>query len=181
MSAHGPAGVVLTGGASRRMGLDKAFVVVDGAPMVVRVADALWEAGCHPVQCQGGDLDAIHALGLEGFADDEPGAGPVVAIRQALVRLDRPLVAAACDLPDLDAASVRTVIEAGRASGLAVATSEGFRHLLGYWSPSSVGALDDVIADGVQSYGDVLERLGATEVAVPAAALRNVNHPDEVT
>lgn len=163
------------------MGLDKAFVVVDGAPMVVRVADALWEAGCHPVQCQGGDLDAIHALGLDGFADDEAGSGPVAAIRQALVRLDRPLVAVACDLPDLDPATVRAVIEAGRPSGLAVATSEGFRHLLGYWAPTSVGALDDAIADGVESYGDVLERLGATEVPVSASAMRNVNHPDEVT
>lgn len=163
------------------MGLDKAFVVVDGAPMVVRVADALWEAGCHPVQCQGGDLDAVHALGLDGFPDEQPRSGPVAAIRQALVRLQRPIVAVACDLPDLDAATVRSVIDAGQRSGIAVAASEGYRHLLAYWTPSSIAGLDGAIADGVHAYGDVLERLGAIDVPVSAGAMRNVNHPDEVT
>ncbi|MGA1077227.1 MAG: molybdenum cofactor guanylyltransferase, partial [Ilumatobacteraceae bacterium] len=50
-----PVGVVLAGGASRRMGTDKAFVAVDGRSMVLRVADALVSGGCGPLVCQGGD------------------------------------------------------------------------------------------------------------------------------
>ena len=81
-------GVVLTGGASRRMGVDKSTMVVGGKPMAVRVADALWEAGCHPVECQGGDRMAIAEYGLEAHPDTRPGDGPVAAILDALVRHD---------------------------------------------------------------------------------------------
>ena len=43
------AGAVLCGGASRRMGTDKAFVEVGGVAMAERVAAALEAAGCAPV------------------------------------------------------------------------------------------------------------------------------------
>lgn len=180
MSAPSPAGVVLTGGASSRMGTDKALIDVDGVPMVVWVVDALRAAGCRPVQCQGGDLDALAELGLDGFADDAPGAGPVVAIRQAVRRLDGPVVVAACDLADLDAASVDAVVEAGSAAGAAVAVSEGRRHLLSYWSRSAAVAAGAALEAGVDAYGEVLERVGAVDVPVAAAPMRNVNHPGDL-
>ena len=69
------AGAVLCGGASRRMGTDKAFVEVGGQPMAERVAAALEEAGCAPVVFVGGERRA-HPVGafLDLFAlrpDDE--------------------------------------------------------------------------------------------------------------
>ncbi len=173
-------GVVLTGGASSRMGTDKAFVVVDGAPMVVRVADALWEAGCHPVECQGGDVDRISALGLSAIPDMTPGAGPVSAIREALRRNHGPIVVAACDLADLDAATVRSVIDVGQHAAVAVAESDGHHHLLSYWSIGSAELLDEALGEGRSAYSDVLDRLGATAVPVSSAAMRNVNRPDDV-
>ncbi len=162
------------------MGIDKAFLVVDGAPMVVRVADALWEGGCSSVECQGGDVRQIEALGLTAFSDSSPGAGPVAAIREALSRHDGPIVVAACDLADLDGATVRAVVEAGRSSTVAVAESDGHRHLVSYWSPRSSAALDEAIDRGSSSYRDVLDRLGAVGVPVSTAAMRNVNRPDDL-
>ena len=52
------AGVVLAGGASRRMGADKAFTEVDGRPMVMVAVDALVEGGALAVQVIG--LSLIH-------------------------------------------------------------------------------------------------------------------------
>src|SRR5690606_32897540 len=59
------AGAVLTGGASRRMGTDKALLEVDGRPLARRLAEVLAAAGCDPVWCQGGDEPALRALGLD--------------------------------------------------------------------------------------------------------------------
>ncbi len=77
-------GVILTGGASRRMGADKALVEVDGVAMAARVASALAAGGCDPVVCQGGDPTLLAALGMTVLADTHPGGGPVAGILDAL-------------------------------------------------------------------------------------------------
>ena len=182
--SHGrrPTGVVLTGGSSSRMGADKAFVMVDGRPMAIRVVDALREGGCGTVVCQGGDVDGLRELGLDAYADTSPGDGPIAAIVDALQRIDGAVLVAACDLPDLDAASVQAVIAAasGSVAPVLVGEADGRRHLLSYWNEGAVAALVQVRADGARSYHDALDRIGAVGLPVPAAAVRNVNHPDDL-
>ena len=172
----GPAGVILAGGRSRRMGSDKAFVVVDGRPMVIAVADALWEAGCSPVECQGGDLARLAAFGLHAEPDQHVGAGPVAAIADASRRCGGPIVVAACDLPDLDASSVTAVVAAGVDAGRpAVATAGGRHHLLLY---VPAGAFAGTPTDA--SIAEALADVGAVEVPVELRVVRNVNSPDDV-
>lgn len=156
------------------MGSDKAFVLVDGRPMAIAVADALWEAGCHPVECQGGDLPGLASLGLDGFADEHPDAGPVDAIRTASARHDSPIVAVACDLPYLDAATVSAVIEAGsREQRLAVATADGHHHLVVYVPPDAVAS--EAVGASVRAWVS-----GAIDVPVDPAVIRNINTPDDL-
>lgn len=179
MSRHF-AGVILTGGESRRMGADKAFVLLDGRPMVVAVADALWEAGCHPVECQGGDVDRLAGLGLPALADAVAGRGPAAAIAEALERHDAPIAIAACDLGRLDAPTVRAVIAAGQSapSGVSVASAGGRLHLLSFWHPSALEHLHG--ADTGGSYADALEKVGAVEVAVGDESVQNFNSPEDL-
>ena len=75
------AGVVLTGGASRRMGRDKALLPVDGVPMAVRVATAMIAAGAHPVVALGGDADGLREL--------RPRRGRRPVARRGSARRDR--------------------------------------------------------------------------------------------
>lgn len=174
-------GVILTGGESRRMGTDKAFVVVAGRPMVIRVADALWEAGCAEVMCQGGDVTRLGQLGLAAVPDGSPGGGPAAAVGEVLSRATAPLVLAACDLADLDAATVRDVVDAGADTDrVAVAVTTGRPHLLSYWPDSARSAVDAALAAGVVAYHDLLDAVDALHVPVGAVAMRNVNTPDEV-
>ncbi|MET0580139.1 MAG: NTP transferase domain-containing protein, partial [Ilumatobacteraceae bacterium] len=78
------AGAVLTGGSSRRMGTDKAFVEVDGVPMAERVAAALSGGGCSPVSYVGGDVALLARFGRTVHADRFPGAGPLGGVLTAL-------------------------------------------------------------------------------------------------
>jgi len=174
-------GVVLTGGRSRRMGTDKAFVMHRDRPMVIAVADALWEAGCHPVECQGGDLEQLAALGLPVVADDEPGRGPVAAMTSAARRHGGPIVVAACDLPFLDADTVRSVVDAGAAAGRpAVATTDERHHLLVYLTPGAFEHAPSGTSSPGVSLRDALDAAEAVPVTVDRAAVRNVNRPEDI-
>jgi molybdenum cofactor guanylyltransferase len=183
MTDRHPVGVVLTGGGSTRMGVDKATLIVGDKPMVIRVADAMWEAGCHPVECQGGDLAAMAEYGLEAWPDTESGAGPVAAIRDALARHhESDVVVAACDLVDIDAATISAVADAGGhgEADVAVAVAGGRRHLISWWRAGQGSHLGDLLDAGVASYRSVLAELRVVDVEVDPAAVRNVNTPTDL-
>ncbi|MCP3853796.1 MAG: molybdenum cofactor guanylyltransferase [Actinomycetia bacterium] len=105
-------GAVLAGGASRRMGTDKAFIPVDGVPMVQRVATALTAAGARRVVVIGGDQARLAGLGLDSVADPDPGLGPLAALATALALLPGPTVVLPCDLTRPDATTIARLVTA---------------------------------------------------------------------
>ncbi|MGE0002495.1 MAG: molybdenum cofactor guanylyltransferase [Fimbriimonadaceae bacterium] len=86
--------VVLTGGQSRRMGKDKASILIKGEAMHVRLVRMLETAGFPTT-----------VLGPQGVADLEPDSGPLRAL--AAFRPDHDWVfVCSCDLPLFDPAVV---------------------------------------------------------------------------
>jgi molybdopterin-guanine dinucleotide biosynthesis protein A len=83
-------GAVLAGGASRRMGTDKAEVEVSGSTLLDRVASAVAEVADRVVVL-GGDRQ-----GYESWPDRVPGSGPLAGLATALSQMteDRALVVA---------------------------------------------------------------------------------------
>jgi len=107
------AGCVLTGGASRRMGRDKATLEVGGIPMARRVAGSLTAAGIAPIAYVGGDHDALAALGHTVIADRWPGEGPLGGLLTALRWSPAARIfVASCDLPRLTETTVSTLLAA---------------------------------------------------------------------
>src|ERR1700691_20244 len=94
------AGFILAGGASSRMGRDKALLELGGVALIVRTARLVESVvGSATVV---GDSAAFRSLGLRTIADDWPGAGPLGGIATAL-RASAALwsLVVACDLPYL--------------------------------------------------------------------------------
>lgn len=92
-------GIVLAGGASRRMGRDKAALPVGDAPLALRAAHRL--AAVHPEVTEVAVADRRRGL-VPGFPSllDGPGAGPAAGLLgAALAYPGRSLLALACDLP----------------------------------------------------------------------------------
>jgi len=116
------AGVVLAGGASRRMGQTKALIDVDGTAMADRVLDALRSVGADPVVLVGGDADELAPLSAPVVPDLYPGEGPVGGVLSALEHLagldavDAALILP-CDLSDVNAEILLTVLEAAVGDG----------------------------------------------------------------
>lgn len=91
-----PVGVVLAGGASRRMGWDKALLAIEGRSLPALAAERL-AAICAEVAVA--DRGRGLLPGLPSLPDG-PGGGPVAGLLGAAAAYPgRPLLVLACDLP----------------------------------------------------------------------------------
>lgn len=170
------AGLVLTGGRSRRMGRDKAMIRIDGQAMAARVAAAAQAAGCAPVHFVGGPPERAR-LGWEHIPDPADGTGhPLWGIAAGLRATRAPLaLVAACDLVGVEADDLRRLLASG---GPCVAVEGGRVHpLLAVYPVSLAGLAAQLAAAGAPAH-----RLcdGLTHVALPARATRNANRPRDL-
>lgn len=110
-SAATPCGAVLTGGASRRMGRDKALLELpDGRPMAAWVVERLaWV--CDPVLAIDPTPERLAPLGAMLVTDEVPGHGPLGGLVAALARSPRRHVfLVGCDMPLVEPALVTGLV-----------------------------------------------------------------------
>jgi molybdenum cofactor guanylyltransferase len=186
---------VLTGGASRRMGRDKALVEVAGRSLLTVAADALRDAGANPVLAVGGDAVALLEVEPRLIAVDDlhPGEGPLGGILTAFAaaRTVTPdpstlVVVVACDMPALDGATIRELVDAAvaePAAGLAAAIVDGRpQPLTGVWRPALAEAVLRAAFDaGERAPRRLLDRLVVVGVhGLHPEALADVDRPEDL-
>ena len=108
-------GAVLAGGASRRMGFNKALLEINGGPLISKVASSLNRAGVMNLKIVGGDSEAFTLLGYECLTDEYPGEGPLGGIITALNHFKnkgkKHVLVVACDLPNISEDLISQMIE----------------------------------------------------------------------
>jgi len=154
-------GAVLAGGKSRRMGLNKAFIEVDGVPIIERVL-AVMERVFDETLIIADETDLYSGLGAIALPDAVRGAGSLGGIYTALLhaRHDEVFVAA-CDMPDISEAAVRRVIEARRGKALVVAPLVGGRlhPLHALYTKGCLPCMEEMIKKGDLRIGAFLEKV----------------------
>lgn len=177
-----PAGAVLCGGLSTRMGHDKATLLYDGVPMARRVADALVGGGCVEVVAVGGRAEELGAMGLEVVPDAATGAGPIGGLLAALHRFPdaTSVVVVACDMPLLDPSVIRRLLDARGPADVAVAVTDRREPMCAAWRPSVAPALAAAVGEGERRIWRFLEGLRVQEVHVDGNSLRNMNRPSDL-
>jgi len=158
-------GVVLCGGRSVRMGVDKATIEVGGATLLDRAVSRLSEV-CDPVLIAPGGLNVgVDALRL--VPDAMPGAGPLGGIVAALHRSPHPLLAVvAVDMPWLDPALLRLL--AARIGDHDVAmcrTRRGLEPLHAIYARSALPVAEAALRSSDRSLRAVIARLRARTLA----------------
>lgn len=116
--------VLLTGGGSRRMGEDKAGLLIEGTPLSRRIAEAFRSVGI-PVTILGREP----LVGYAFLPDSEAGAGPLVALSHFRPAADLAMVCA-CDLPRFDPRLVKTLLAHIGAHEAAIPFADGWRQPL---------------------------------------------------
>jgi molybdopterin-guanine dinucleotide biosynthesis protein A len=157
------AGVVLCGGASRRMGADKAWLQWAGEPLLVSVVRGVSEVASPVVVVAGVDQPIPPLPGATIVVRDEsPGLGPLAGLRTGLRRLDEPdrIILAGVDAPRLDADTLRWLLQAPAVSA-GVARVNGVHQTLPCVLPGrGLGrAVESLLAEGRRSLRSLIQSL----------------------
>ncbi len=181
-------GIVLAGGQSRRMGTNKAFVEVDGVPMIRRVLHTLTTC-CADVLIVTKDPRIYTPLGVRVLTDESGVQTPLAGVATGLRAAQTPWAfVAACDLPFLSAEAVRLIARFAKGYDAAVPHVDDRWHPLhAVYATAAAQALDGLLASGVKRMITALEALRVRPVT--AAELRradptlrtleNINTPQE--
>lgn len=167
------------------MGRPKAFVEIDGIPMVVGVANALQAAGVPDVVVAGGDREALARSGLAHVPDLFPGAGPlggiITVLRHHACRADA-VVVVSCDLVAPSPKAVRALVGAAGEGDVVVPTVDGWpqwTHAL--WRTDAVETLSCAFAAGVRAPRQAVPDLEVMFIAGGDAAwYADADTPDQL-
>lgn len=172
-----PVGVVLCGGASTRMGRDKANLELAGKPLALWVAGALQAAGAHPVVAQGGSPP----LPLEGSPDRTPHAGPLAALIDAL-ELHGDILVCPTDVPTVPAELLAALVHTARQTGAPVvlACSGRLEPLIGHYAAAALPMLREGLRSGARGPKEALARATVPTVPFAPADVLNVNTPADL-
>lgn len=181
-------GLVLAGGRSRRMGRDKAALVIRGETQLAR-AVALLERHLAEVyvSVRGDQEDDPARAGYRLIVDRYDDLGPAAGILSAFdADPGAAWLVLACDLPNVDDEAIAALVARRRTDAPAVAFASSHdglpEPLCALWLPASARLLRDAVAEGVSCPRKVLIRAGVPLLEQPRAdALDNVNTPDDLS
>ncbi|MDD2500058.1 MAG: molybdenum cofactor guanylyltransferase [Geobacter sp.] len=180
-------GVILVGGKSRRMGLDKAFLVVDGVPIIERLLSSL--QGCFKHLLLVGDQpERFGPYNIPVVPDIYPGSslgGLYTGLHAA--KTDRIFVAS-CDIPFPNPELIRLICaEAEGYDAVVPATENGLEPLFALYGKSCLAAMQAALEAEQYRITEVLQQLQTRTIGPELLAridlggrsLLNLNTPDE--
>ena len=178
-------GVILAGGAARRMGTDKALVPLGGQPLIAWVAERLSPQVEALAISANGNPARFFALGLPVLPDAEaqgPLAGILAALKWAAPLGATAVVSCPCDSPFLPPDLVPRLClaaEPGRASFAVSGQDQHPTHAL--WPVGLSAALESFLASGaVPRVREFARQHGAGCASFPPGSFANANSPEDL-
>jgi molybdopterin-guanine dinucleotide biosynthesis protein A len=179
---------IMAGGKSTRMGQDKAWIELDGEPLIKRVADVLAEVADEVIVVA--NDPKYQRLGLRVVPDRYPMGGALggIATGVGAAAHDTVLVAA-CDMPFLSADVWRVVLaHAGEADVVIPKVAGEYETLHALYTKACVPHMVRALAENrlrVTSFFDQVRVLAIEEPDLRAVdptlrAFTNVNTPEEL-
>ena len=178
-------GLLLSGGASQRMKQDKAGLRYAGEPQLLRawrtLSSVVDRAFVSVRQSQQGD--PLRAM-LPQLVDAYEPVGPIAGILSAQdAAPDAAWLVIACDLPQLDEATLKTLLtkrDPTREATVFLSRFDGLPEpLCAIWEPASRARLKQRYDDGSYCPRKALMQADILALAAPGDALDNVNTPEE--
>ncbi len=182
--------LILAGGKSSRMGQDKALVKIHGRPMlrqVCSVAQAVLPESIYIVTAWPERYQAI-VPGVCQFIQEVAAQGPLSGFAQGLAHVQTEWVLLlACDLPKLDAPTLRSWAEELKNISPNVMalvsreeTQKGWEPLCAFYRQASLDSLQQFLSQGGRSFQAWLSQIPVQELPWAEEMLFNCNAPEDV-
>jgi molybdopterin-guanine dinucleotide biosynthesis protein A len=174
------AALLLTGGASRRMGFDKSLVRIGGVPLALRVGRRARLVATPALEVGPG-----HS-GLPTASESHPGSGPLAALADGVAALRAlgfggPALVLCTDLPRIDTGTLTTLANWPGAGSVVPLLQGRPQPLCARWSAADLDAVAGLVAAGERSLGPLLARSGITLTgAIDPTRLVDADTPDEL-
>ena len=179
-----PLGVILAGGAGRRIGGGKPVVMLAGKPLLAHVIARL-APQCAALAINANDPAGLDAHGLPIIADGAQGhqgplSGVLAAMEWASAQGAKRVLTAPVDTPFLPPDLAARLIKARAPIALA-ATDDGVQGTCGIWDVGLLCALVQALAAGQRKVTDFAMAQGAVRVHFDTRdAFLNINTPDDL-
>ena len=180
------AAIILAGGASRRMGRDKATLKYDGTTLLERTVSTV-SPRCSPVFVIAAPGQPLPAVDAQVLRDEVGGVGPLLATGRGLrAAADAGLEVAfvcAVDMPLLDAELIDVLAgPAVRLGADVVLPWDGRDHYLaGVYRTSLANRVDELVQAGERSMRALVDRVDTQRIVMPEQpSLANVNTAAEL-
>jgi molybdopterin-guanine dinucleotide biosynthesis protein A len=182
--------VLLAGGQSSRMGVDKAGLVIDGEPLWQRQLAKLRATGAAEVFISG-RIDGPYAGGgVEILEDTMPLAGPLAGIATAFRRIQYDwLLVLAVDLPDVSARLLAQLVAEAKVDGVGRVPAHGewLQPLAAVFARACASIVEECLASEHRSMRRFFRLAGRQGLATARALsdaeyaqFRNLNTPADL-
>lgn len=145
--------VILAGGNSRRMKENKAFLPVQGKPLIQHILNQM-DGLFGEILISAQQQEGFDHFGYRVVLDEHPGEGPMAAISSTLkpARFEKNFVIA-CDIPELNLDFLSRLIESAAIYEIVVpvSTKDKYEPLFAIYSKSIVPKIDELLNKGERS------------------------------
>jgi len=179
-------GVVLNGGRSERMGVDKADLTIGKETLLQLTISGLREVHASSIYVVGKESAEFVGGDVIQIKDIWPGEGPlggIITALQSIKESDIPVMILACDFPNLDVAEIRVLIEHAYSNpdSIVVPSVKGHKQWMhACWPTTAVGHIKESFARGERAPHRAIE--GLKTIVLERSEMRaylDVDTPEE--
>jgi molybdopterin-guanine dinucleotide biosynthesis protein A len=176
------AGAVIGGGQSTRMGVNKGWLKFQGRTLATRLLAEMDEIRLEPLILNAPAAPEDLPGWVSLIPDDHPGQGPLEGLASVLRRLDKPVLIAAVDMPNVDAAALQALLQAYAQFGGSALVSkgpDGWHPLFGVYAPGILPQIETALAKGQRAMHTLLDEAAVRAWTPEPAWVVNLNSPED--
>jgi molybdopterin-guanine dinucleotide biosynthesis protein A len=175
------AAIIMAGGDSSRMGVDKSMLQIKDRPLIKHIYDQL-RGTFEKMLISTNDFEKYAFLGCDCVRDRIPGQGPLMGIASALEKSENELnFVVACDIPQIDIRFVRKMLGEVQTADMVIPTKGNGKYepLFAIYSKSALKGINQALSSGKRKISDAFAHCKVRYINPGAKQLTNLNTSEE--